>query len=176
MFAQFLGQADDVLNAKGGTDIFQLSPARVSLTQGHEHLACMRLTPKGLRRWYASCCNTPIGNTLANAKPPFLGLIHNFTDHTGEGRSRDATAGPVRAHVNGRVGFAGDDGQPLGFLSKTGMLWHSVKLLFGSWIRREHRPSEFFDDGGAPRVSATVLDQADHAKLKQEVEARTTDV
>jgi len=52
-------------------------------------------------------------------------------------------------------------------------LWHTVKIMFGSWVRREHRPSAFFDDSGTPRASATILAQTELARLKQEVEARS---
>jgi hypothetical protein len=34
----------------------------------------MRLSDKGLLRWYARCCNTPIANTPANYKASFAGI------------------------------------------------------------------------------------------------------
>ena len=54
-FAHFL-ERDDVLDASGGTAIFQLRPAQLEITAGREHLRCMRLSEKGLLRWYAGCC------------------------------------------------------------------------------------------------------------------------
>lgn len=41
--------------------------------QAAENLACLRLTDKGLLRWYSTCCQTPIGNTSANWKISFVG-------------------------------------------------------------------------------------------------------
>ena len=76
-FAHFLKRdADvrDVLNPQGGTDIVQTLPKYVRFTQGVEHLACMRLTDKGMLRWYTTYCNTPIGNTMASFKLPFVGV------------------------------------------------------------------------------------------------------
>src|SRR5687768_4861211 len=70
-FAHFLGRADDVLDAWGGTEITQMSQARLAFVSGTDSIAAMRLTEKGLMRWYASCCNTPIGNTLATGAMPF---------------------------------------------------------------------------------------------------------
>jgi hypothetical protein len=63
-FAHFLGRADEILDASGGTDVIQTRAANVVFTEGKEALACMRLTPNGLLRWYSTCCNTPIGNTV----------------------------------------------------------------------------------------------------------------
>ena len=62
-FPKALGRPD-VVDANGGTDIFQLSQARLEFTHGLDRVAWLRLTPKGTARWYTSCCNTPIGNTL----------------------------------------------------------------------------------------------------------------
>ncbi len=71
-FAHQLGRVD-LLDDKGGTDIVQIAPAALSFTQGQHRIAGLRLTPKGLYRWHASCCNTPVGNTLGPAVP-FVGI------------------------------------------------------------------------------------------------------
>jgi hypothetical protein len=71
-YAHQLGRAD-LLNAKGGSDIVQLAPAALTFTEGQDRIAGLRLTPKGLHRWYASCCNTPVGNTM-NPSVPFVGI------------------------------------------------------------------------------------------------------
>ena len=76
-FARFLGQESATLDAQGGSDVVQTLPKNVTFTQGADALACMRLTEKGMVRWYAGCCKTPIGNTLENYKISFVGLLHN---------------------------------------------------------------------------------------------------
>ena len=88
-FAHFLGRATEILDRSGGTDIFQTSPARIEITQGRERLASMRLTPKGLLRWYADCCKTPIGNTAITREIPFVGLICRCLDTGSIGLTRD---------------------------------------------------------------------------------------
>jgi hypothetical protein len=93
-FAHFLGRPLDILDAKGGTDVIQTVPANVTFTEGRQVLACMRLTEKGLVRWYAKCCNTPIGNTLADFRISFIGLIHTCLEDST--RSLDGSFGPVR--------------------------------------------------------------------------------
>lgn len=93
-FAHYLGR-EDILDAHGGTEVFQMPPADVKITHGAEQIRCIRLTSKGLHRWYTACCRTPIGNTLS-AAGPFVGVIHNFI---GDERVRETNLGPVRGYV-----------------------------------------------------------------------------
>ena len=58
----------------------------------------MRLKENGLLRWYASCCNTPIGNTLANFRLSFVGLVHSCL--AGSPQALTASFGPVRMWVH----------------------------------------------------------------------------
>ncbi len=67
--------AEDCLLPRGGTDIFQTVPSNLELSTGTQNLACLRLSPKGLVRWYASCCDTPVFNTLGSQKMAFLGVM-----------------------------------------------------------------------------------------------------
>jgi len=71
-FAHFLGKVDAILDERGGSEIIQVLPRNLTFTQGIELLACMRLTEKGLLRWYAACCNTPIGKHAGHAET----LVH----------------------------------------------------------------------------------------------------
>src|ERR1700753_3182278 len=104
-FARFLGQERETLDARGGSDIVQILPKNVAFLQGMDSLACMRLTSKGMVRWYAACCKTPIGNTLANYKISFIGLLHNCLESPDHPLQN--SFGPVRCHVNGQ-GALGD--------------------------------------------------------------------
>ena len=87
-FARFLGR-EEILDQNGGTEIFQITPAQIRLEAGLDHLAAMRLGPKGAVRWYASCCNTPIANTTHMPGIPFAGVFCTFIKPRGTG-SRDA--------------------------------------------------------------------------------------
>jgi hypothetical protein len=156
-FAHFLGGAERTLDSHGGTDIFQLSPARLEITKGADRLACMRLRPNGLLRWYASCCHTPIGNTLASRQIPFVGLIHRCVDHAADGRPRDEVLGPTRARVQAR--FAkGDrssldahDRGPLSLFVRFGA------VLLAARLRGDHARSPFFRATGEPTATPRVL-------------------
>lgn len=94
-FAQHLNKKKETLDDFGGTDIYQTSQSQLDITQGAEYLACLRLTPKGITRWYTRCCNTPVGNTL-NGKMPFIGIIHTFIEHDDNSMAK---LGPVSAYV-----------------------------------------------------------------------------
>ena len=155
-FANFLSTDCDILDANGGTDIFQVSPARLAFRQGKDQLACLRLTPKGLLRWYTACCHTPIGNTLPTGKLPFIGLIHSCMD-PGD-RSLDEILGPVRMRVMTQYAI-GDlaggktyDRFPL--FSMFPFMW---KLL--QWrIRGDHIYSPFFDPvTGEPMAAPQII-------------------
>ena len=87
-----------MLDAASGTDIFQMPPGRVKLTAGMDAVRCLRLSSRGVYRWYTDCCRTPIGNTAGPRVPP-IGLIHCFMDHQGHGHSRDVVLGPPLCRI-----------------------------------------------------------------------------
>ena len=99
-FAHFLKRADTVLDEHGGTAIVATVAKQVHFTQGLEALACMSLSDHGLLRWYASCCNTPIGNTPRDFKTPYVGLIESCLKSNSP--SLEDSFGPVRMVINTR--------------------------------------------------------------------------
>jgi hypothetical protein len=160
-FIHFLDCAD-VLDAYGGTHVLHLSPARVSFAAGTERIALMRLSAKGMLRWYASCCRTPIGNTLTSAAMPFMALTSAFVHEP-------ATAlGPVRGRSFPEMAKGGRaavprDGLPMPFMVAR------VMLLMLSWrLRGDHRRSPLFDAAtGQPRAVARVLEAAEREELRR---------
>jgi len=157
-YAHVLERAAKILDAHGGTDIFQMSSARLEITDGIEHLACLRLKPGGLLRWYADCCRTPIGNSLASRQLPFVGLVQSCTDPASAGVSRDEALGPIRARVQGR--FAKGDRAQLDAHERfpTSQLFRFVPLLLLWRLRGDHKRSPFFDaQTGEPTARARVL-------------------
>lgn len=97
-FAHHLGRAD-LLNAKGGSDIVQVAPSTLSFVQGENRITGVRLSPRGLYRWYASCCNTPVGNTLS-PNVPFVGIVAQAID--GGTPAVDDLAGPPIGAILGK--------------------------------------------------------------------------
>jgi hypothetical protein len=80
-FLQHIGRTD-LLDEHGGTDIVQVAPASLSFDRGAERIVALRLSPKGLYRWYASCCKTPLGNTLTPSIP-FVGIAAQVFNEPG---------------------------------------------------------------------------------------------
>ena len=96
-FAHFLGRADEVLDAHGGTDSLTTTLAHLEITEGADQLACMRLTAGGKFRWYAACCRTPIGSTFPPPRMAFVNVIHSCMDHADDVRSLDEAPSPFSA-------------------------------------------------------------------------------
>lgn len=166
-FAHFLGRADEILDLHGGTEVFQTSPARLSFGQGADRLACMRLTEKGLLRWYARCCETPVGNTLATSQVPFVGLVDRCVDHAAAGRPRDETLGPIRARIQGRFARGDRTGLDIHDTAPLGVLASGAWALAKARLRGDHRRSPFFDpETGRPIVSPHVLGAEERARVE----------
>jgi hypothetical protein len=170
-FARFLAQPN-ILDQWGGTDIFQMAPSRVRITEGEDALACVRLSEKGLHRWYCGQCKTPVGNTVS-ARIPFVGLIHSFMDHEahaalaangGSGRSRDETLGPPLGYVQSKFAIGTPPNPPNASLA--GVIWRSARLLARWWLTGAGSPSPFFDDRRAPRVVPRILTVEERRALR----------
>ena len=95
-FAHALGDPRGMLDPAGGTRIVATLPMHVHFDAGMEALACLSLSPKGLLRWYAQCCKTPIGNTPRDFRIPYVGLVHSGL---GDPQALDTTFGPARMHL-----------------------------------------------------------------------------
>lgn len=157
-FLHHLGRAD-LLDAWGGSDIVQVAPAALRVTQGEARIAGLRLTAKGLYRWYAACCNTPCGNTVGPAIP-FIGLMaRSFGD------AADALFGPPVGRIFGKfaVGTAPDAarGIPLKLMLRTLPLVVGWRLSGRAW------PHPFFDrQTRAPTHPLRVLTPAERDALR----------
>lgn len=161
-FARFCGRSD-IMDAHGGTDIFQMAPGRVRITAGADALQCVRLAEGGLFRWYCGECKTPVGNT-AGAKLPFVGLIHSFMDHEGDGRTRTAVLGEPIGHVNTSAVIGRLPPHPHDMWLPR-LLARTVRLMATWWVTGAGKPSPFFDEQGAPRSAPLVLTPEQRAAL-----------
>ena len=161
-FARFL-ERPDVLDAAGGTDIFQMPTGRVKLIAGTDAVRCLRLSSK-VFRWYTDCCRTPIVNT-AGPHFPVVGLIHSFMSHEADGRSGDEALGPplCRIYERSAVGPLPPNAPAPPSLSIFAL--RASKIL-GWWLRGLGRPTPFFDDHtNAPLSVPRVLTPSERAAL-----------
>lgn len=194
-YLRHLDQAEVQLDDKGGTDILQISPAQFSITAGEEYLGNLMLSPKGIYRWYAICCQTPICNTLSKAEMPYVGLLVNNigkisgantdTNHaqpTNETASKNKTltAESRHAHLHNvigpvKFGVGAGDKHPInadwpvakGFGFRG--LFETLRNMAKWRIRGDHKRSIFIDSvSGKPLVEPTLLtiEQINEARNK----------
>ena len=160
-FAHFLGRAGEILDSNGGTDVVQTRAVNVVFTEGREALACMRLTPNGLLRWYSTCCNTPVGNTLANSKVSFVGLVHSCLEGTGP--TLEVSFGPVQAYVNTQRTKGGVKSSPLALVA---VILRVIVMVAGARMNGSYKRSPFFAaDTGVPIVAPKVLSPDEREQL-----------
>jgi hypothetical protein len=170
-FAHFLGRPGEILDTQGGTEVFQMSAARLSIDAGGERVACMRLSPRGMCRWYASCCNTPLGNTLPKPTIPFVGLIGLAFMRPAADPMLANALGPIRARAFGKFARGGMATVPAG-----GSL-AAVVVRFGAlalkWrLRGDQRRSAFFVPGTAELIAVPrVLTLDEREVLRRRVRA-----
>lgn len=161
-FARFL-ERPDVLDNAGGTDIFHMPAGRVKLTAGKDALRCLHFSRR-VFRWYTDCCQTPIANT-AGPRFPVVGLIHSFTNHDADGRSRDEVLGAPLCRIFERSAVGplppnAPDPPSLGVFARR------ASRMLGWCVRGLGRPTPFFDDRTrAPRAVPHVLTRSERAAL-----------
>ena len=69
---KYLGAEARILERNGGTALYQSRCGRLRIDSGLDRLAGLHMTDKPVLRWYASCCKTPMFNTYANGKLPYV--------------------------------------------------------------------------------------------------------
>ena len=162
-FARFL-KRPGVLDAAGGTDIFQMPPGRLRLSVGTDAVRCITFSGNVLR-WYADCCRTPIANTAVSPRFPIVGLIHSFIDHEAIVRSRDEVLGPplCRIYERSAVGTLPTNGPPP---ASFWIFGRRAAKLVSWWWRGLAQPNPFFlDRANAPLSAPRVLTQSEREAL-----------
>jgi hypothetical protein len=160
-YAHFLGREGDVLDVQGGTDVIAIHPEHVVLTQGLDALTCMSLSPRGLLRWYASCCRTPIGNTARNPKLAYVGLVHTCLE--GSGVPIERSFGPVSLRLNAASATSAVSEKSQGVF---GSALRFIGTMLGARIGGSYKHSLFFDvASGMPVVAPHVLTKAEREQL-----------
>lgn len=73
-YAENLENADKILDSFGASSLVQTYPKYLAFLEGRQFITCGKLSNKGLLRWYASCCNAPLANTMPSPNVPFIGV------------------------------------------------------------------------------------------------------
>jgi len=150
-YAHFLGTAEVVLDDMGGTDVVATLPKHLRLTGGVGALACLSLTERGILRWYAGCCRTPIGNTAASRGIPYLGLVHTCL---GSLEAIEASFGPVRMRVHTKSAKGHPSVMPL---SQAVALAQFIPTVVLARLDGSYRTTPFFSADGKPVAQRRVL-------------------
>lgn len=131
-----------------------VDPAKLSFDQGREHLAAIRIFPKGPVRWYAACCGARLCNTVDSARFVFITVSADRIaerDQLGPEQARAFVKQPngKRKHENGSRLFLP-------------MLMRSISRFFtGRW-----RDNPLFDPKtGKPIVSPHILTREERAAI-----------
>jgi hypothetical protein len=161
-FAHHLRRAD-LLDAQGGSDIVQVAPASLNFVHGQDRIEGLRLTSKGLFRWYANCCNTPLGNTAGPAIP-FVGIISRVFDNGGQ-RTDDLFGKPIGA-ILGKYAIGNPPAGSTGI--NFSLLARAVRMVLGWRLRGQTWPHPFFRrDTRAPIYPLTVLSPSEREALRR---------
>ena len=146
-FARALGR-EDVLDGEGGTDIVAMLPAGVRFTAGIEQLACLSLSPKGLLRWYARCCDTPMANTPRDPKVAYVGILAHCLE--GDRHELATAVGSSRIALN--LKSARGQVAPTPLRTLLGVI-RIMRGVLGARLRGRYRDNPFFA-GQPPRPIA----------------------
>ena len=160
-FLHHLGRAD-LLDGHGGSDVIQIAPASLAFVRGSERIAGLRLTPKGIYRWYASCCKTPLGNTLGPTIP-FVGVIAQaFHSET---QSPDDIFGRPIGAIYGEYAVGRPPEGATGFNPR--LIARAIGKVIGWRLRRQTWPHPFFERSPLrPRFPLTTLSPREREALR----------
>jgi hypothetical protein len=156
-YAHAIGRAD-ILDENGGTELFPTTPSRVSFASGMEQVQCLRLSDRGMLRWYSGCCSTPIANTMTGSSAPFVSIFRVFMDI-----DDDSVLGPItRVQARFALGVPPPDAERS---ASVRTMLRTVRFLLGAWLRGQHEPNPLFPDG-RPVVTPRVLTTAERDALR----------
>lgn len=134
--------------------IFQTSPHQLDIIKGHEHLAVFSFGPKNLLRWHASCCGSPLFNSMRNPKVSFVGMRTNlFADTT--------ALGPVitQSYIPAPNGKTRHEGI-------YGLIWQAVLRIAKNRITGRWKQTPLFDVvSDSPVAPVTLVSKADRRAL-----------
>lgn len=150
-YAHLLGEPQRVLDLQGGTEVVATHARNLMFTSDTQALACLSLSPRGLLRWYARCCGTPIANTPRNWKLPYVGLVHTCLRQP-EPLERSFPEVQLRANRKKAKGDVPRDTRLGGMARFGGLALHLIASRLGGGYRQ----TPFFERNGAPVADVVV--------------------
>ncbi len=143
---------EELLDSYGGSEIIPIHPGCFNITQGQENLICYSLSPRGLRRWTAKCCNTPIVNTTSSL--PWMGLSNAVFENSRLNREKEL--GEIKVRVMGKFMHGKPPfkvSQKVKFLDLFKLSSYLIKGLLFKDLRR----NPLFQEDGSTTIFPVVL-------------------
>lgn len=159
-FAHFLQCEDDYLDAAGGSDIYQTSPSRLEVTEGMDRLKSVILGPDAkLHRFYASCCMTPIVNTIPGRKLPFAGTLARNYDAS----RREEVFGAPKTAVFAKYA----QGEPLTKVKVATpfLILDLMRRAIAEWMSGRSKENVFLDAEDEGLITPRILTADERAAL-----------
>ena len=138
-FATRFDAGERVMDLNAGTPLYQSRCARVRIEQGLGEMRCVHLTEKPTLRWYAQCCDTPLFNTFATGKVPYVTTLVGNCD---EGLRTRLLGEPI-GHL-----FVDDDPNDVGdvrHLPMATLMRHFFIRMVKDILSGDRRRSPLFD-------------------------------
>ena len=160
-YAHLLGRPGETLDARGGTHAVLTVPSAITLTQGADRLAGVRMTARGPIRWYAACCATPVANTGVTPRAAYAALMAPMLG--GAGPALDAAFGPARLFGFVRRAKGEPKPRPTPFV---GVFLRVVARSLQARLDSSYRRTPFFDAAtGRPVTAPRILPADERARL-----------
>ena len=150
-FARLLDQ-EKTLDAAGGSSVYQTRVGNLHIERGLDSLASLNLTGGQTLRWYCETCRTPLFNTTANGRWPFLSMITASIDPV----ERQRVLGPPRGSVFAQFATGPDVVTPP--VSTFSMIRRVVVRLFADKLSGARNNYPLFDaDTSVPIATPRTL-------------------
>lgn len=152
-------ERSDVLDEYGGSEIIPVYPNELKILQGKESLKCYRLSRKGLFRWTAGCCNSPLFNT----KPgfPWTGIFH--TAYTNSDPTVLQSLGAIKSRIFGRDATGQPPFKIANTLNVKAMLCVMPFVIKGKLLNKSRGSDLFESDELTPIVKPEILEGYKHS-------------
>lgn len=156
----------DLLGASGLSEIIPVYPAEIKFIAGKENLKCVRLSNKGMHRWYTSCCRTPIANT--RPKLPWIGIlsrVYNLKDPS----LLEKSFGPVGSSIMGRFARGPVIAGTANNMNLKAFKFVLPFVLKGLILGRGKNSPFFLADGKTPIAPETTLTKEQRDEIQKKL-------
>jgi len=139
----YLNQPDPAPQA---VQLFQTTPDRFDFDQGFDQLGVFSFGDKNLLRWYATCCGTPMFNTLRKPKLAFASIMTSAL-------SDPAALGPIvgTGYIPTSSGKTRNEGLPR-------LIWGALSRAAAAKITGRWKTNPFIDpDTATPNRPVKIV-------------------